>query len=206
MQGSGQIPADSLRRVLEQVFEDPAYAWVERPHPLAFLRRWWMMATDWLSQVREAQPGLFELIIWVMVLLLLAIIGHAAWVVWRTVRGAAPLPDSGAIPVAAPRREARGLWIAAERAASLGQFREALGLAFDALVLEFDDRGLVRYHPAKTPAEYASEARLASLDAVRLRALVAALYRVDFAGEPCDSLTYIQWRDQARQRWHAAAD
>ncbi len=205
MQGQDGVAADSLRRILDRVFEDPAFQWVERPNPLAFLGRWWSMATDWLSQVRESQPQLFEVIVWILILALLAIVLHAAWVVWRTVRGAVGAPDAGPVAAAAPRREPRTLWLAAERAAASGHFREALGLAFDALVLEFDDRGLVRYHPAKTPAEYAREARLSGTDAARLHRLVLALYRVDFAGEPCDAPTYLSWRDEARQQWHAAA-
>lgn len=199
------IAADSLRRVIDRAFDDPAFSWVERPHPLAFLQRWWMRAVDWLGQLREAQPDLFELLIWVLVALLVAIVAHAAWVVWRTVHGAVAAPDSELAPTAAPRRDARSLWLQAERAAAEGRFRDALGFAFDALVLEFDDRGVVRYHPAKTPAEYAREARLDPPDVVRLGRLVTALYRVDFAGDPVDAETYIGWRDEARRRWHAPA-
>lgn len=205
MLGQDGVASDSLRRVLDRVFEDAAFHWVERPNPLAFLERWWSWATSWLTQVRETQPQLFEVIVWVLVLALLAIVLHAALVVWRTVRGGVGAPDAGPVAAALPRRESRALWLAAERAATAGQFRGALGLAFDALVLEFDDRGVVRYHPAKTPAEYAREARLSGADTARLHRLVMALYRVDFAGEPCDGPTYVNWRDEARQQWHAAA-
>lgn len=153
-----------------------------------------------LDRLREEAPVAYEALLWGLALLLVAILAHAGWVFWRTVRAHRALPSLPGAP-AAPRRSAADCWRRAEALAGEGRFADALRWAFDALVLELDGRDLLRYHPAKTPAEYLREARVPPDDASRLSALVGTLYRVHFAGAPLDAAGFAAWRDDARRPW-----
>jgi hypothetical protein len=82
---------------------------------------------------------------------------------------------------------------------------DALQLAFVGLALTLDARGLLRYHPSKTPAECVRDARLAGDDRERLRELVRSLYAHAFGGRPCGSEEYRRWRGVIAGPWHAPA-
>jgi len=195
--------ADSLRAVLDSVFAAPAYRWVEQPRPLRLLREWWDALRAWLVAFESGNPALFKAFVIALIALLAAILLHAAWIAARTVR-AAGRGDDAYRPTAAPRRDLAWYREAADRAAAEGRYAAALQLAFVALALSLDARGIVRFHPAKTPGDYAREAVLGGEDRARLRSLVAALYRYAFGGEPCGPEDYRRWRDSAAE-WHAAA-
>lgn len=195
---------DSLQTVLDSVFAAPAYAWVERPHPLGWLIRRWEALRDWLLRLQEGHPTLFTVLLWTVVAVLVAILAHAAWVFLRTLRHAAAREVAAPVRAAA-RRDAAWYEREAERLAAAGRHAEAVQAAFAAVVLGLDARGLVRYHPSKTPAEYAREARLDADDRRRLRDLAGQLYRFAFGGAACDLDDYRRWRERAAPEWHAAA-
>ena len=197
------LQADSLRAILDSVFAAPAYRWVERPRPLRLAAEWWDALRGWLVAFESANPALFTAFVVALIVLLAAIILHAAWITLRTVR-AAGRADAAFPITTAPRRDLAWYRAAADRAAGEGRYATALQLAFVALALSLDARGVVRFHPAKTPGDYAREAALAGEDRARLRALVAALYRYAFGGEPCGPEEYRRWRDAAAE-WHAPA-
>ncbi|MGQ0703625.1 MAG: DUF4129 domain-containing protein [Gemmatimonadales bacterium] len=187
-----QVAQDSLRAVLDSVFADPAYQWVERADPLAVLRRWFSELSRWLFELRETHPLGFRLFMAGMVVLLVAILVHAAWVLVRTIRPA-PRDGEGAAPVALRRSPA---WYRAEadRLAGAGRFAEAMQADFLALVLVLEGVRRVRFHPAKTPREYAQEAELAPAARVRLADLVRTLYGYAFARWPCGPAEFAAWR------------
>lgn len=197
--------ADSLRSVLDSVFAAPAYRWVERPDPLAFLARWWEALRDWLDDVRATHPDLFQLLIWALVLALVAILVHGFWVMAQTIR-AAQAPQ-GAPGETAP--EARGAaWYRREavRLARAGQYPAAMQVDFLALVLELDQRRLLRFHPSKTPSEYTYEARMDASSREAFRGLVRSLYGFAFGREPCGEGEFLQWRQGAMTERYAGAD
>ncbi|HSB54273.1 MAG TPA: hypothetical protein VLD58_07945, partial [Gemmatimonadales bacterium] len=68
---------DSLRAVLDKVFADPAYEWVEPRNPLDFLLRWWRDFLRWLSGLEQAQPLFYWALIWILTAILAAIVVHA---------------------------------------------------------------------------------------------------------------------------------
>jgi len=202
----GQVPGpDSLRAVLDTVFAAPEYRWVERPNPLAFLLRWWEALRDWLDRLRATHPDLFQLVLWGLILVLVAILVHGFWVLAQTVRaaGAPPSAGEGTAPevhgAAWYRREAERL--AAER-----RYPEAMQAEFLALVLELDHRRVVRFHPSKTPNEYTYEPGLSATSRETFRGLVRALYRYAFARQPCGERDFLAWRDLAVPERYAAAD
>ena len=196
-------PADSLRAVLDSVFSAPEYQWVQPRNPFGWIGRLWHRLLAFLAEVRGANHLVFEAIVWALVAVLAVIVGHAAWVFIRTMRAAAgPAPGLVAHPIRAPRDAA---WYEreADRLAAEGRFAAALEAAFLALVLQLDSRGLVRFHPSKTPREYVGEAPRSARD--QLATLTARLYRYVFGGAPCGADDYREWRSLAAETGRVAA-
>lgn len=196
-------PADSLRAVLDSVFAAPEYRWVERPETWALLRRWIRAAQQWLLDVRETHPALFRLLLAAMVLLVVAIFLHAAWIFLQTVRAAGRAGPEAAGP--APRRDRTWYRGEADRLAGLGRYAEAMQYDFLALVLALDAASLVRFHPSKTPGEYIREAQLSPEARLQLRALVRDLYGYVFARRTCGPREFEAWRALAAPERYAPA-
>ena len=200
-----QVATDSLRAALDSVFRSPKYAWRAEDPALAAVARWWRALLDWIAGLREASPIAYRVFIAVLVLLLLAVIAHALWVLVRTIRGAAQAADSTTAPAPVARRDAGWYARSADALAAEGRFAEALQRAFVGLALTLDTRGLLSYHPSRTPAEVARDARVGADDRDRLRALVRTLYAAAFGGAPCGPEEYRAWRTLADREWHASA-
>jgi len=197
-----QNPA--FRAVLDSVFATRAYRWADEPRPLGMLRRWWRQLGEWLRGLQAENPVVFRLLVLSLFLVLVLILAHAAWLVWRTVRATVPPP--GATPVHPPEaRDAEWYARAADRAAAQGRLTEAIQLAFVAVALGLDRQGLLQYHGSKTPAECVRDARLAPADRDRLRAMVSALYLYVFGGRPLGPDDYRRWRAAGAGPWHAPA-
>jgi hypothetical protein len=196
-------PADSLRAVLDSVFAAPEYLWVERPETWALLRRWIRAAQQWLLDVRATHPALFRLLLAAMVLLVVAIFLHAAWIFLHTVRAAGRAGPEAAAP--APRRDRTWYRGEADRLAGLGRYAEAMQYDFLALVLALDAASLVRFHPSKTPGEYIREARLSPDARAQLRSLVRDLYGYVFARRACGPREFEAWRALAAPERYAPA-
>ncbi|HEX6104072.1 MAG TPA: DUF4129 domain-containing protein [Gemmatimonadales bacterium] len=196
--------ASTFRQTLDTVFAGPAYRWGEEPAPLRILRDWWQRLGDWLVGLRADNPLAYRLLVLGLLLTLLLILAHAAYVVWRTARAARQDGGAPGRP-AAEYRDAAWHARAADEAAAEGRLAEALQLAFVAVALTLHEQGAVQYHASKTPAEYAREARLAEGDRERLRSLVRTLYAHAFGGRPLALEDYRRWRDAGAPPWHAAA-
>ncbi len=196
---------DSLRAVLDSVFQGRAYRWTEQPDPFALLRQWWGALRLWLSTLEDRQPMLYHLMVWGLVVILVVVFVHALFVMGRTLR-AAQAPSGGT--ERDPRLEVHGsAWYRreAERLAAAGRYPEAMQADFLALVLELDARRVLRFHPAKTPNEYTYESTLPEGAREPFRDLVRALYGYAFARVPCGSAEFADWRARARADRYAAA-
>lgn len=198
-------PKDTLRTVLDSVFAGPAYRWVERPDPLRLLREWFGRFNEWLAALREGSPLWYRALIVLLVVVLLAILAHAMWVFWLTLRGATRTDLTARAADAPVQRDPRALRNEADRAARDGRYADALRLGFLALALELESAGSVSYTPGKTPADYAREARLAPADRGRLGELVRVLYRHVYGAVPCSRDECSRWLADARREWHAPA-
>ena len=198
------MPPDSLRAVLDSVFAAPEYRWVERPESYALLRRWMRVAQQWLLDVRETHPALFRLLLAAMVLLVVGIFLHAAWIFLQTVRAAGRAgPETAAVP--AVRRDRAWYRGEADRLAGLGRYAEAMQYDFLGLILALDAASLVRFHPSKTPGEYTREPRLSPQARAQLRALVGDLYGYVFARRSCGAREFEAWRALAAPERYAPA-
>ncbi len=196
------IPADSLRAALDAVFRSPAYDWAAEPRGPELLRRWWLQLHEWLEALRNGHPTIFLAFVIGLVLVLAAILLHGAVIMALTVRAAAAGGDIAA-PALTARRGAAWYRREADALAEAGRYREAMQAGFTALALELDQRGIVRFHAGKTPAEYAREARLGPADRDSLTAIVGALYAAVFGGAAVGPEEYGRWRAAGLGGWHA---
>jgi Domain of unknown function (DUF4129) len=196
---------DSLRAILDSVFAGQAYEWAEHPHPLAFLIRWWYAFKHWLVGLEQTQPTLYWAIVWILTAILAAIVVHALWVMARTLK-AAGAPDEGREPRSTP--EIRGAaWYRreAQRLAREGRYPEAMQADFLGLVLELDQRGVLKFHPSKTPNEYTCEVVGAEPARGAFGDLVRLLYGFAFAGRPCGRDDFAAWHERSQAERYAAA-
>lgn len=187
-------PTDSVRAALREVFAAREYDWGERRGVLSWLREWFLTALDWFADLEQTHSALYYLLLGAMVLVLLGIFAHFAYALSRA-WGSLDTPQA-ARPAVGEVRDAA--WYAAEarRLAAAGRYADALGHRFIALVLELERRKLVTFHPSKTPAEYAHEARLEPEARYALGDLVRTLYGCLFGGAPATSES---WRDFDRR-------
>lgn len=199
-----QQPADTLQGVLDTVFAAPKYEWVARPHPWRWLWEQFMKLVSWFELLRLSSPVVYWTVVCLAVVALVAVLVHAGWLMLRTIR-ASTAPDATAPGLRAERRDAAWYWARGTRLAGEGRYPEAMRAMFEATALDLAAAGLVRWHPSKTPREYAREAKLAGEARTRLGALVDGLYAASFAGRNFGPAEFESWRAMAAARgWHGA--
>lgn len=152
-------------------------------------------ALEWLENLRLAFPIHYYILLGVLVLVLIVVLVHVTWVVRRSFR---PVRRVGA-PAATtgPIRDAAWHLAEALRLGAAGRFAEALAHRFLAAVLDLDARRVLQFHPSKTPAEYAREARLDDFGRSELAGLVASLYRHLFGAAPLDAAEWQRFNARA---------
>lgn len=185
------MPADSLRRALDKVFAANRYHWVARRHPLQWLADLWARFQGWVSGLDVSHPNLSWLIgivATVLLVVLLTHIGYTLWRVYRVTARPAEQPARGTVGVVL--LDARSHRIQAEALARAGRYAEALAHRYAALVCDLEEAKAVTIHPSKTPAEYAREARLDPAGRVTIADLVSRLYAHVFGAAPIDEQGY----------------
>ena len=193
------------RSVLDSVFSAKPYQWEPPSAVFRLISEWWDWLGAWLDGLKADNPLLFRIFLVTVLLAWAGIFIHAGWLVWLTVRGAARADRSVPLPIPGERHDAAWYSRAADRSAAEGRLAEALQLAFVALALTLESQGLLQYHPSKTPAEVAREARLGGPDRERLRDLVRSLYSFAFGGRSIAPDDYRRWRESGAGSWHAPA-
>jgi hypothetical protein len=189
------VPPDSLRRVLDEVFAQPEYAWAAQRRPFEWLTGLWLRFLDWLNTMQTAHPWGFRALTAVLIVMLAGMLLHVGFVVWRITRPTARIRAGGAgggRGSPAPK-DARAHGERAAELARAGRYAAALAHEFVALVLELERLQAVTFHPSKTPAEYVAEARLDPSGRASLADLVARLYRHLFGAEPCAEREYREF-------------
>jgi uncharacterized protein DUF4129 len=188
---------DSVAAALRAVFAAREYQWTgtETSSTWVWLMERLQRALEWLDNLRLAFPIHYYILLGALTLLLIAILVHLTWVVWRSLRPA--LRPGAPAAVTGPVRDAAWHLAEALRLGAAGRFAEALAHRFLAAVLELDARRVLQFHPSKTPGEYAWEARLDDPGRAELAGLVASLYRHLFGAEPCDAAEWQRFDAQA---------
>ena len=172
--------------MLRQVFAAPEFRWRETPDPLAWVRESLRRVLGWLSALYHTHPGVYFVVLAALVVVAVAILVHLGHDLVEALRHGFTSPPR---PAAAAPAAHDAAWHEAEarRLGAAGRFAEAIGHRYLALMLLLAGRRAVVFHPSKTPAEYAAEAKLAPGDRGALQALTATLYAHLFGGEPCDA-------------------
>ena len=195
---------ERLRAVLDSVFSRPDYNWQQPLDPFGPIRRAFAWVNRWLLTLRSEAPSLYWLFMAVLVLILLSILAHAAWVMYQTMRGGAVAdaqPGESTVVV----RDAAWYAREAERLAAAGRFVEAIQADFLRLILDLDARRLVRFHPSRTPNEYTREPTLSVNGRRELGGLVRRLYAYAYARIPCGMPELQEWRALAAAERYARA-
>jgi Domain of unknown function (DUF4129) len=205
LQLSGGARADSLRTAVDAVFAGPSYDWTPVPDPWAPVRRAWNALLDWIDRLREGNPAGYRLLVGALVAVLLGVLLHAAWVAVRTIRAGSRREDEAPKDGVSTARDAAWYAGEVERLVAAGRWVDAMQADFVRLVLQLDARRLVRFHPSRTPSEYAREPALDALARDELRALVRTLYAHAFAHVPADRATFDAWRARAAVDRYAPA-
>jgi hypothetical protein len=199
------VNADSLRTAIDAVLAQGPYQVAAPRDPWAPVRRLWGLTLDTLERLRTDNPLAYRALVWLLVAVLLAIVAHAMWVAARTIQaGSAAEAKERLQPASAPR-DAEWYTQEAARLAAAGRFAEAMQADFLRLILELDARNVTRFHPSRTPGEYARDPRLTDETRNELRSLVRSLYAYAFARIPADESAWDAWRARATVDRYAPA-
>ncbi len=205
MIGLDQAPTqDSLRVVLRHVFDAPEYRWDAPRNWLATVGDWFGRVLQLLGDLQRSHPVAHSVVVAMLAGLLLAILAHMTVVLWRALRPRRRLAHADLVVPSVPRDAS---WYRTQARLSLeeGRFAEALAYRFRALLLSLERGKVVRFHPAKTPAEYLVESELSDDGGGMLRELVRRLYGHVFGGVPCREPDVLEFDALAARLEESAA-
>lgn len=158
------LPGDSVTTALARVLARPEFTERDSPALLRLLSELIAAFRQWLGSLLLGwlPQRWYPVLTWLLVGILCAL---AAWALFALIRALVGSPRQRQPGVPAIRKVALGRehaaqWEAAARAAAAdGRFRDAATALYMAAILRLEERGVVRYHPGKTPGDYRSELR-----------------------------------------------
>lgn len=184
------LPPDSVRAILDRVFDSPEYVWGDAPPDfLTWLGDKLASLSQSLDTLLAEHPVLYWTLLVILLVILGALLTHFALLLYRAFQG--PGRQDGA-PNAPPviSRDARWHLQHSRELRDAGRYAEAIAHRFMALLLDLDRVHVIRFHPAKTPAEYVSEVSGPETDRARFGTMVDELYRCRFGGSTCTAETW----------------
>ena len=87
MQQQAEAVAARYRAVLDSVFTADPYQWAPPSALLRLASEGWEWLVAWVDGLKAHNPLLFRVFLVSLLLVWTGIFAHAAWLVWRTVRG-----------------------------------------------------------------------------------------------------------------------
>lgn len=190
-------PPDSVRAVLRKVFTAPEYRWRTHRSLADAFSYYWQSLMRFMDRMSTSHPAGFLALMLLLTLIVAVLFTHLAFVVRRALRQAPDTPaDALSLPVV---RDATWHLAQARRLAATGQFKEALGHRFLALVLQLERRQALDVHASRTPAEYARTVRLDEGGKQQFSALVGTLYAALFGGHGLDAAQFDEFDRQAAE-------
>lgn len=194
--------AEQVRRALDRVYAREEFVPASSPASGA-LADFWRALRRFLARLLPdfggggaAGEALFYLLVALMAAVAVGVLLHLTDRLPRAWR----LRDRGGEgAAAAPGRSARAAdWERrAREAARGGRWREAALALYQALLLRMEERGAVRYDPAKTPGDYRREARRGGPERKALEAFLRGFEPVAFGGRELDEGGYARLRAAA---------
>jgi hypothetical protein len=151
MAAFSQPAPEAIRAKVEDIFARPEFSPDQSETLLQMLMQLLVRFFSWLGGLREAAPMLFWLLLIGCIVVLVVLLAHVSWTVWRV------LSPRGQLAHADQERRERlslGYRQEAGRLASLGDFTEAIRFLFLSLVYRFDETGRVSFQKAYTNREY----------------------------------------------------
>jgi Domain of unknown function (DUF4129) len=200
---TGLPSSGQVRRALEEVYARPEFAPRQEPGVGSAVAQLWRRVKELLASLLpdvnvDAAAGrlLFWLLVALMVVVAAGVLLHLAgrlpaFLRLRSTAAPGAAAPGAARPTRAAEWEALSCRLAGER-----RWREAAIALYQALVLKLDERGAVRYDPAKTPGDYRREVKAREAR----RALDGFLRRfepVAFGGRSLDGAGYEALRAAA---------
>lgn len=195
----------AVRQALERVYARPELA-LDEPTPFGrWLSGLWESIRDFLRRLfpgLDLSGGQSQLTEWLLIGLMAAVAvgillhltgATSRWKRGRDRAGAFALAGVEGGPASAGEWEER-----ARAAAAAGRWREAALSLYPAVVLRLEERGAVRFDPAKTPGDYRREARRGSFGRP-LEAFVRGFEPVAFGKRPLDAAGYERLRAAAAE-------
>jgi hypothetical protein len=200
-----RVDSAPARGLLHDVYASPVFANLDQNTQPSFLERIGQGAMWAITHLRDALAWLFSHmagalgVVGTIALAAVVLLALAAFAAWRLARvlGVAParLRDEPAAEGTDPDTE----WALALRAASRGDYREAIRRAFRSALLDAADRGRLRLDAAWTTRELLASI---SADADLLTALAPASAAFDYAWYSGHAVDGDDW-ERARARCQA---
>lgn len=159
------LSPDTVDAALARVLARPEFAERSPPALLRLISELAAAFRAWIGSLMAAwmPEEWYPAFTWLVIGVLCAL---AAWALYALVMAliGAPRAQGSSAPSIARQAGVRGedaaWWESAARAAAAGgQFRDAAIALYLAAVLRLEERGVLRYHPGKTPGDYRSEVR-----------------------------------------------
>lgn len=199
--GDGVLAYREVASALEEVLASSEFRQVE-PSPLGrWLGEAWRAFLELLPPVvLEVPRGAGAMVAWLLAAATLALLtavvgrrlGHLAHRLGRRTKAAR---GSGSGDGDRPRTPGEWLGLAAARASD-GNLRGAATALYQGVLGVLDEKGVVRFHPSKTPGEYVAEASTAS-QAPEATAFIRSFQRFRFGEATPTSAAYRELGDQA---------
>ena len=184
------LSATAARAALHDVYSSPDFRHLDDASGPSWLDRVLTFLRDLLGRAASGLGVIGSL------LLALAVLGIAAFLLWRRWQGDAALRPARAEEPAAPGDDAGAEWRAAERAAASGDHREGVRRAFRAALLDVAASGSIRVDAAWTTRELLARCR-AEGDLLAALAGAAALFdRAWYSVRPVTAADYALARDR----------
>lgn len=187
-QGTAEAYRDALRRV----FAAREYEWTDARNPFAVLRELYLDLTAWLAALQTMHPVVHRILLIALVALLVTILVHFGWLIFRALRPREATHAVGGPPAQRPR-DAHWYVEHARELAAEERYAEAMAHRFSALLLHLNGIGAVAFHPSKTPAEYRAELHTDAETKSAFGSLVGRLYAVLFGRDPCTAGDFAEF-------------
>jgi hypothetical protein len=198
-----QPDAAAIEEALTRVYARGEFAPRRTPPLVQFLRDLWSDFREWVSSLWEfvlPERGgtVMEWIVWGVV------VAAALWALTHLIMSLqqADAGDAARGPaIASDARTRNAAWweTAARMAALEGRYRDAALFLYNAALLRLESRGVLQYHPGKTPGDYRREARAHATAHAPFEQFIRALLPAAFGPRTPDAAAFEAVRAHAAE-------
>ena len=198
-----QPDAAAIEEALTRVYARGEFTAQRTPRLVQFMRDLWNGFRDWVASLWEfvlPERGgpVIEWIIWGVVL------GAALWALTHLILSLQQSDSSDAARGVANAADARtrnaAWWENAARTAALeARYRDAALFLYNAVLLRLETRGVLHYHPGKTPGDYRREVHAHAPARAPFEQFIRALLPTAFGARTPDAAAFEAVRTHATE-------